>query len=217
MQPQQDARTVCILRRMKRKALGMWPWSGYDPTKAIPEELRFDVMDERERLTGQLEYDKLQIKFMRIGESKLRTPWGEGTISWKDGMRITLGGRELFVMSGSLLKKGFKLTSPLGITLTFHSLRGRPNDIEYSDERGYIAVTEEKGRLTVPPPGRPLPMTSQELKALPKGRRPRSIESLDYVQYRIKVSGSLPVPQEDIVAALAMFASFGCLVSEMPG
>lgn len=215
MQPE-DARTVCILRRMKRKALGPWLWSSYDPTKALPEELRFDILDERERITGQLAFDKLEIRFMKVGDSVVRTPWGEGTIGWKDGMRITLRGRELFVMSGSLLKKGFQLTSQLGVTLTFHQVRGRRNDIEYSDEKGYVAVLEEKGRLTAPPPGRPLPLTAQELKALPKDQRPRSVESLDYVQYRIKVSGSLPVPQEDLVAALAMFASFGCLISEMP-
>lgn len=215
MQPE-DARTVCILRRMKRKPLGHWLFSRYSPLRALPEELRFDILDERERITGRIEYDKLEVRFMKIGDSVLRTPWGEGTVGWKDGMRITLRGRELFVMSGSLLKKGFQLTSPLGVTLTFHPVRSRRNDIEYSDGRGYIAVIEEKGRLTTPPPGRPLSMTTQELKALPKDRRPSSVESLEYVQYRIKVSGSLPVPQEDLVAALAMFASFGCLIEEIP-
>jgi hypothetical protein len=212
----EDARTVCILRRMKRKSLGVWAWSAYDPTKAQPEELRFDILDERERITGQLSYDKLDIRFMKIGDSVVRTPWGDGTIGWKDGARITLRGRELFTLSGSLLKKGFQLTSPTGTTLIFRPVKGRRNDAEYSDERGHIAVLEEKGRLTAPPPGRPLPLTPQELKALPKSQRPHSVETLEYVQYRVKVAGTLPVPQEDLVATLVMFASFGCLIEEMP-
>ncbi|MBN1677955.1 MAG: hypothetical protein JW880_05390, partial [Candidatus Thermoplasmatota archaeon] len=176
---------------------------------------RFDILDDRERITGQIAYDKLEFRFMKVGDSVVRTPWGDGTVGWKDGMRVTLRGRELFAMSGSLLKTGFQMTSPLGTELTFHPIRGRKNDIQYIDEKGYIAVLEEKGQLTAPMPGRPLPLTPQELKAIPKDRRPHSVESLDYIQYRIKVAGTLPAPQEDIVAALAMFSSFGCLLREV--
>jgi len=215
MQPE-DARTVCILRRMKRRSLSAWAWSSYDPTKARPEELRFDILDERDRTTGQITYEKLGIAFMKMSESRLRTPWGEGTISYEGGLHIGLGGRELFAMKGSLLKKGFELVSPSGIRLVFHPLRGRKNDIEYQDETGYIAVFEEKGQLASAPPGRPLPLTKDEVKALPKEERPRSVETLEYVQYRIKVLGALPVSQEDVVASLAMFASFGCLIEEIP-
>lgn len=215
MRPE-DARTVCVLRRMKRKSLGPWVWNSYNPTKARPEELRFDVLDDRDRVTGQVAYEKLGIAFMKVGESKLRTPWGEGTISYEDGVRIGLNGKELFVMKGSLLKKGFELVSPIGVRLVFHPLRGRKNDIEYRDEKGYISVREEKGVLSSPPPGRPIPLTKEEIKALPKQDRPRSVESLEYIQYRILTHGALPVSQDDLVAALAMFASFGCLIEEIP-
>lgn len=215
MQPE-EARTVCILRRMKRRSLGSWAWSAYNPTKARPEELRFDILDDRDRITGQIAYENVGIAFMKVGESRLRTPWGQGAISYEDGIRIRLGGRELFAMKGSLLKKGFELVSPSGIQLVFHPLRGRRNDIEYQDEKGYIAVFEEKGTLSSAPPGRPLPLTKYEVKALPKEERPRSVETLEYVQYRIRSGGVLPVPQDDIVAALVMFASFGCLIEEIP-
>jgi len=215
MQPE-DARTVCVLRRMKRRSLSPWAWSSYNPTKARPEELRFDILDDRDRITGQVAYEKLGIAFMKVGESRLRTPWGEGTISYEDGVRIRLNGKELFVMKGSLLRKGFELVSPTGVPLVLHPLRGRKNDIEYQDEKGYIAVREEKGALSSPPPGRPIPLTKEEIKALPKEDRPRSVESLDYVQYRILTRGTLPVSQDDLVAALAMFASFGCLIEEIP-
>ena len=212
----EDARTVCILRRMKRKSLGFWAWSVYNPAKAGPEELRFDLLDERGRVTGQISYDKLGIAFMKVGESALNTPWGAGTLRYEDGIHITVGGRELFAMRGSLLKKGLELVSPSGVKLTFYPLGGRRNDIDYSDESCHVAVYEEKGRLDTAPPGRPIPLTMNEIRALPKSDRPRSVETLEYVQYRIKIGGTPPVPVEDLTAALAMFASFGCLVQEMP-
>lgn len=212
----EGARTVCIVRRMKRKSLGALPWNAYDPTKAQPEELRFDILDDRDRISGQIAFDKFSIRFMKIGQSVLRTPWGEGTIGWKDGWCMTLRGRELFVLCEPTLKKSIQLRSPMGLILTFRIVGRRRNDIEYADDMGFISVTEEDGQLSAPPPGRPLTLTAQELKALPKNQRPRSVESLNYVQYRIRAAGVLPAPQEDLVAALAMFGSFGRLIEEIP-
>lgn len=100
--------------------------------------------------------------------------------------------------------------------MTFRLVGGRRSDIEYADDKGFISVAEEEGRLNAPPAGRPLPLTPNEIKALPWDQRPRSTETLEYIQYRIKTSGVLPVPQDDLVAALTMFASFGRLVSEIP-
>lgn len=216
MRPE-DARTVCIVRRMKRKSLGLFTLRPYDPTKAGPEELRFDVLDERERRSGHLAYTKLGVKLLKMEDAILSTPWGEGTIRMtREGTRIFLRGRELFMMKGSILKKGFQLVSPDGAELLFYPIKGHVNDIEYSDDNGYISVVEEKGQLTVPAPGHELQPTKGEIRTMPKADRPRSVESLVYVQYRIKVAGSLPVAQEDLVAALAMFASYACLMSEIP-
>ena len=211
------ARTVCIVRRMKRRHLSLFTLRPYDPTKAGPDELRFDVFDDRERITGQLAYNKLGIRFMKTEDSTVSTPWGEGTIrTSKEGVRILLNGRELFLMGGSLLKRGFELTSPTGVKLLFHPIKGKRNDIEYADDRGYISVVEEQGRFSAPPPGHALQPTKEEIKSMPKDSRPRSVESLEYVQYRIKMAGLLSVSQDELVAALAMFASYGCLMTEIP-
>ncbi len=211
------ARTLCILRRMKRKSLGMWSLTGYDPTKARPEELRFHMLDERERVIGHLAYAKLGIRFMKLEDSFLSTPWGEGIISSsKEGVRILLNGRELFLMKGSLLRGGFSLLSPTGANMVFRPIKGGRNDMVYSDGSGYFSVSEEMGRLPAPPPGRPLELTKEEIRRLPKEERPRSVESLEYVQYRFRVSGILPVEEDDLVAALVMFASYGCLIGEIP-
>ena len=211
------AHAVCILRRMKRKQLSFFTLRAYDPTKATPDELKFDVLDDRERITGQLAYEKLGIKFMKIEDSSLSTPWGQGTIrSSKEGVRILLNGRELFLMGGSILKRGFELTPPAGVKLIFHPIKGKRNDIEYSDDNGYIAVLEEKGKFSSPPQGHTLQPTKVEINAMPKETRPRSVESLEYVQYRIKVAGSLPASHDDLVPALAIFASYGCLIGEIP-
>lgn len=212
-----EARTVCILRRMKRKQLSLFTFRPYDPTKATSDELKFDVLDDRERTTGQLAYEKLGIKFMKIEDTNLSTPWGQGTIrSSKEGVRILLNGRELFLMGGSILKRGFELTSPAGVKLVFHPVKGKRNDIEYSDDNGYIAVVEEKGKFSAPPQGHSLQPTKEEINAMPKENRPRSVESLEYLQYRIKMAGSFLVSQDDLVAALTIFASYGCLITEIP-
>src|SRR4030042_320594 len=157
---------VCIVRRMKRRHLSLFTLRPYDPTKANPDELRFDVFDDRERITGQLAYKKLGIRFMKTEDSSMSTPWGEGTIrTSKEGVRILLNGRELFLMGGSLLKRGFELTSPTGVKLLFHPIKGKRNDIEYSDDRGYISVVEEQGRFSAPPPGHALQPTKEEIKS----------------------------------------------------
>lgn len=213
----QEARTVCILRRMRRKQFSLFSLRGYDPTKATPDELKFDVLDDRERMTGQLAYEKLGIKFLKIEDTNLSTPWGQGTIrTSKEGVRILLSGRELFLMGGSILKRGFELTSPGGLKLVFHPVKGKRNDIEYSDGNGFIGVVEEKGKFSAPPQGHALQPTKEEINAMPKESRPRSVESLEYVQYRIKIAGTFPVSQDDLVAALTIFASYGCLISEIP-
>lgn len=213
----QEARTVCILRRMKRKQLSLFTFRGYDPTKATSDELRFDVLDDRDRMTGQLAYEKLGIKFLKIEDSNLSTPWGKGTVrTSKEGVRILLNDRELFLMGGSILKRGFEITSPTGIKLIFRPVKGKRNDIEYSDDLGYIGVLEEKGKFSAPPQGHALQPTKAEIDAMPKESRPRSVESLEYIQYRVKVAGSLPVPQNDLIAALVIFASYGCLIGEIP-
>ncbi len=215
MRPE-EARTVCIVRRMKRKSLGLFTFRPYDPTKASPEEMRFDVLDDRERLTGRLAYDRLGVRLLRAEDTVLNTPWGEGRIQMsKEGTRILLKGRELFMMKGSVLKKGFQLVSPAGAELVFHPIRRGVNDIEFKDDKGYVAVIEEKGVLAAPAPGHELQPTKEEIRAMPKAERLRSVESLAYVQYRIMLGGALPVAQDDVVAALAIFASFGCLIGEI--
>lgn len=212
----EEARTVYIIRRMKRKSLGLFTLRPYDPAKASPEELRFDVLDEREKRVGQLAYDRLGIRLLKTEDTVLNTPWGEGRIQMSnEGTRIFVKGRELFMMKGSILRKGFQLVSPTGAELVFHQLKRGVNDIEFSDGNGYVAVVEEKGELAAPAPGHELQPTRQEIMAMPKADRPRSVESLVYVQYRIKMAGALPVPQDDAVAALAIFASFGCLMGEI--
>lgn len=174
-------------------------------------------MDDRERPIGSIEYSRLPIRFMKLGDTTLETPWGEGLIrNAKTGVTIVLDGRELCVMGGSIAKGGFGLITPKGVRIMFSPVFGRRNDIEFSDGNGYISVNEEVGRLPAPPSGSPLPLSRKEVRQMPKDQRPTSIETLDYVQYRIKAGGTLPVPQQDLVAALAMFASYSCLIREVP-
>jgi len=209
-----EARKVLIVRRMKRKSLGIWAWNVYDPTKASSDELKFTLLDENERSIGQLAFTKFAT--IRAKETLLNTPWGEGRIeSVKGGVRLVLSGRELATVKVGLFRKELELMFPNSVGMVFRPIKGHKNDIEYSDGKGSVAVFEEKGSL---PEGKPSPgpqMTKDEIKMLPKDQRPRSIETRDYVQYRIVTTGIISAKQEDIVAALSIFASLGCIAGEI--
>lgn len=209
------ARRVVIVRRMKRKSLGVWTWSAYDPMKASPDELKFNLLDENERSIGQLAFTKFAS--LRTKENLLTTPWGEGRIeSVKGGVSVTLSGREVATMKAGLFKKGMEIIFSNGVDMAFHQIKGQKNDIEYSDGKGSIAIFEEKGCLPEGRHGSGLQLTKDEIKMLPKDQRPRSVETRDYVQYRIVTTGIVPAKQEDLEAVLSVLTSFGCVMGEIP-
>jgi hypothetical protein len=212
MEPDETS-TDCILRRMKRKSFSGWAWNVYNPTKALPEELRFDLLDGHGRNIGQITYTKITL----LKGSEMTTPWGAARIDvGMKGTRVFLGDRELAQFGGHLLKKEMELVFPSGQRMPFTPKKGYKNDIEYSDGKGFIGVYEEKGTLPEGDPGMKPQMTKEDVKMLPKDQRPHSIETRDYVQYSIKSWGTMPVKKEDLIAALAIFASFGCIVGEIP-
>jgi hypothetical protein len=212
----EGARTVLILRRMKRKSLSIWSWP-YDPTRARPEELKFDLLDCNGKRIGEIACTSFELKLMSPTKVSMMTPWGEAGIGLdKGGPRITLNGRELAQLKGSLLKRGMELSFPNGVEMSFAPLKGKRNDVRFSDANGSIGGYEENGTLPENEPSRSIQMTPDEIKRLPKGERPHSIETRDFVQYRISSSGVLPVKEEDVVRTLCIFASFGILMDEIP-
>ncbi len=212
-----EMRTALLLRRMKRKSFSIFTWSAYSPTKARPEELKFELLDGNERRIGEFAYTTFNFKLMAPINVAIMTPWGEAAIDYHESTpRISLNGRELASIGSSLLKRGFDLTFPGGRTLKFSHLKGGRNDIQYSDGSGRIDGIEENGVIPEGMTGRSLQLTPEEIKALPKADRPRSIETREYKQFRISTSGTFPVNEEEIVRALAIFASFGMLMEEIP-
>ena len=108
MEPDETS-TDCILRRMKRKSFSGWAWNVYNPTKALPEELRFDLLDGHGRNIGQITYTKITL----LKGSEMTTPWGAARIDvGMKGTRVFLGDRELAQFGGHLLKKEMELVFP---------------------------------------------------------------------------------------------------------
>ncbi len=212
MEPE-GARAVYILRRMKRESIGRWAWNAYDPFKARPDELRFELLDEREKLIGEIVYGKARV----LKGADLTTPWGPARIEWpKLNVRISIGDKELVRFGMSWLGGKTDLIFHGNVVMQFKRVKGRRNDVEYSDGKGSVRFTEEEGSLPPGHPGLRIQMTKEEIKRLPKADRPLSIEKSDYVQYRIVISGVIPVRNEDIVAGLAIFAGFSRLLEEGP-
>jgi hypothetical protein len=198
---------------MKRQSLGHWAWNSYNPAKALPDELRFDLLDGNEKHMGQFVFGKIRV----LKGVDISTPWGPAAIDWpKGGIRITLAGRELVRLDSAFFKKTVNLKFPDGTTLTFNMKKRTSNDIVFSDGKGSVGFFEESGVLPIGHPGLKVQMTKEEIKRLPKHERPRSIESREYVQYRVMTWGTLPVKLDDLVAALTIFACFGRILDETP-
>jgi len=215
--PRVEPRTVLILRRMKRRSFGMWTWSGFNPRKARPEELRFDILDGNQKPLGQLVCTKFDMRFPSV-KFRASTPWGEGRVEYtKDGPRMFMNDRELALLKSYMFKGRADFVFPDGTIMRFEKVRGKRNDIAYTSADGRVGFFEEGG--TLPDGARigPIPMTRDEIKALPKEDRPHSVETNDYVQYKIEVAGTLPVKEEDISRALVIFASLGRLMDEFTG
>jgi len=211
----EPAPTICILRRMKRKPLSMWAWSAYNPSKALPQELRFDLLDKDVRNIGTLAYTK--VNFFK--GSELSTPWGPAKLAfetWKGGLKISLNERELVKLDSHLFSKRMKLIFSTGAMMVFVPRKGFKNDLEFYGDNGYVGIFEEKGVLQEGFLGSQPQLTKDEIKVLPKDQRPKSIETREYRQFRLKASGELPVRLEEATAAMMIFASFGCLVEEIP-
>jgi len=211
------SQTKFILRRMKRKSLSPWAWARYTPAKALPHELTFDLLDSNEKKIGVLAYTEINMgpRNFRKG-TELTTPWGKARITFGEsltsGPDISLNDRHLASLKAYLLKKKFELVFP-DHTMILTPTKWSKNDLEYFGDRGYLGVYEEKGVL---PEGITTfrELNKDEIRTLPKDQRPRSIESRDFVQYRVKVSGDLPVKLDDVVAALMIYASFSCIMDE---
>lgn len=209
----EGVRTVYILRRMKRKSIGHWAWNAYNPLKALPEELRYDLLDEREKVIGEITYGKASI----LKGVNLTTPWGPARIEWpKMNVKISIGDKELVRFDMSWLGGKTDLIFQENVVMQFKRVKGRRNDVEFADGKGSVSFTEEEGTLPQGHPELRIQMTKEEIIRLPKADRPLSIETSDYVQYRIVISGIIPVKNEDIVAALAIFAGFSLLLDEAP-
>ena len=210
-------RTVLILRRMMRKSLGIWAWSAYDPTKAQPGELKFELFDGNDRRIGELAYTSFELKLLSPKRVTMTTPWGIAEIDITGSSpRISLNGHELAQLKGSLLKRGFELVFSEGKSIRFMPLKDGKNDIEFSDGNGSLIGVEEKGVLSDDEAARRIQPTPEEIKMLPKNERPRSVESRNYRQFRVKVAGVLPVKEDDVARTLCIFVSFAMLVDEIP-
>src|SRR5512137_1951119 len=184
-------RTALVIRRMIRKPLSLW--SNYAPLHARPEETRFELLDENGKGVGEFAFTSIEFKMLALLKVALTTPWGEASIvPLESGNAITLNGTELATVGGSVFRKGFSLTFPVGRTLKFDHLASGKNDVQYSEGSGRIIGVEERGTLAEGEPSRSIQLTREEIKMLPKADRPRSIETRNYKQFRILTSGTFP-------------------------
>jgi len=213
---QNDVKTILTLRRMRRKSLGFWAWNAFGTAKAHSEELRFDILDGNRKLVGRIVCSNPKMSKSLEG-CALSTPWGEGRIEPLGGeARIILDNRELALWKMDSKKREMLFTFPNGTHIQFEGFKRNRYDIEYRSESGYIGFFREEGTLPEGASNRSVAMSREEIKALPKKDRPRSIETNDYIQFRIDIGGVLPVREDDIIKALCILSVFSRLKDEEP-
>jgi len=200
------------MRRYNRRYVSRG-WKGSFLARTTPEEKTFELLDAAGNRTGQLVYTDYE----EASHAKARTPWGEaGVIAGggflRDGTRgfltVALGERAIVGMVPHLLRWDFSFAN--GSVMSF-KMRPWGYSLTYSGETGTVRVLQEEG--TAPESERSaatLP-TGKDLRKLPKEKRPRTIETNQFQQWTISVSGILPVEERDVVASLIMFTSLECL------
>jgi len=204
----EEGRIVCVLRRYGRKSLSQF-WSGWkNRGYAVPEERVFHILENPGRRTGQIVYT--EFRSARIGEAN--TPWGEATITLEEGilrtgergfLKIVLGDRPVATVKLGLLK--YTLTFSGQLTMDFKWKKDGGS--AYTGETGTVVIREEEGLCSDSERRPSSPLSKNELKKIPKERRPRSADSNRYTQDTIRVSGILPVDEDDLVFTLAMLIS----------
>ncbi len=214
--PGQETRTLAILRRMKRRSLSSMPWALFTPHKARPDELTFELLNADQRPIGKIVCTKFNMRIPSI-EFTASTPWGEASVRYtKEGPRVFVHDREIALFKSYMLKGKAEFVFPNGTAMHFDKVKGKKNDIVYAGADGRVGFFEEEGALPEGTMGHGIPMTREEIRALPREDRPRSVETGNFVQYRIEIAGKIPVDESDMVKALCVIACFGRLVDEIP-
>ncbi len=199
---------------MHRKTLSIWAWKAYTPKNAQPHELKFELLDGAEKPIGALSYTKYEIT-----KGDLSTPWGPARIAYgkslMSGPIVTLNDSEFVKMEVHPLKKKIELVFPSGTMMVLSAKKGKKNDLEFLDDKGFLGIYEEKGTLPETFATEPR-LSKDEIRMLPKDQRPRSMETREYTQVRLKTSGELPVRLEEVKIALMILTSWVKLLDEVP-
>lgn len=210
---QGNERVLCVLRRFTRGSYSRW--SGFNPEKALPQELRFDLLDGNETKTGEIHY----ISFKTGKGSLVEAPWGQTKIYPKYRLKSTesieIQGRPVAEVHFSPLKNDVVFTFANGTVMKFDAKIIR-DDMKYSGETGTVEVKAETGRIESGNTASAR-LSKDELRNLAKDERPRSYENDPYRQWRLICSGIIPVDKRDVMVALVMYMSELELVAEVLG
>jgi len=208
-----NERVLCILRRFTRRSYSRW--SAFNPEKALPQELRFDLLDGNEKKTGEIRF----VSFKTGKGSLVDAPWGQTKIYPKHRLKSTesieIQGRPVAEVHFSPLKNDVVFTFANGTAMKFDAKIIRA-DMKYSGETGTVEVKAETGRIETGNTASTR-LSKDGLRNLAKDERPRSYENDSYRQLRLLCSGIIPVDERDVMVAIVMYMSEIELVSELLG
>jgi len=145
---------------------------------------------------------------------KASTPWGEAVIAAEAGfLTVILGDRVVATIVTHPLHYDFSF--PGKTVMSFKNRPGR-SFLTYTGDTGSVTIPQVKGKDTVPEMQANASLTNNKLERLTKGKGSKSTMSNRYRQWTIRVSGILPVEENDVVFSLIMLISLFCLQEEMP-
>ena len=167
-----------------------------------PENRRFEFLTGKESAIGSI-----VVHTCHPNRSyRASTPWGELEIR-KSGLTrydVLQGSILIGTVKERLSGRTAFVSFPMGQELRFRGPLLGYSKMKAETEAGNVSIVAESGLRPNPGPNRNISVKSKEFRMLPEEEKKAVVETDHYMQWRISLSGLLPVRDDDILKVLAL-------------
>ncbi len=185
--------------------------------KSSPEERRFEILGGEFKKTGPLVWTSMKWERSRHSRGRLHivllggeasTPWGPAAFSEVQDTGafslgtsthwVTCGVRDVAMVTDHLTRCDFVFPQAGTVSLRKH----KEHSMKFDGDSSAMSVSQEEGSVlrTVDP-------TSSSYEPVSKESRPKH-----YKQWRVELSGTSPIDENDLALSLAMYLTFNHLM-----
>jgi hypothetical protein len=192
-------------------SLGMWtPFEDSEFSNELGETIcskrpgnrRFELMSDKGSAVGSIVIHTCHPnKWYRAS-----TPWGELEVR-KSGLTrydILQGSILIGTVKEKLTGRTVVVSFPMDREIRFKGRGLGYSRMLAETETGSVSVVAESGLRSNPGPNQSIRLKSKDFRMLPEEEKKAVVETDRYVQWRISLSGSLPVRDDEILKVLAL-------------